>query len=342
LRQVFFNFYGEKVCVQSCWSELIVLLEKDFSVFKVDSLEHNDNKILNLKIINGNPGEIVIPEMVSKMQSLNSITYQNEQIRYNDYYGKLLSVFNYQKETAELISLDLDKTHEIAYLLILSRVGKSLDVRRLHKLHAFAVSYKKIAFVCMMPMKGGKSTLLLELLKHEGVKMISDDIPLIDHAGKIYPFPIKIGIDGIWEKSISISDAEENVYHLKREQYGLKTFVCLIGLRDKVELPGNSFNKVIIAEGFRFNSEKINILHSSMLVTFRGLLKHGVVGIGLPMILEYFWEFGWRDFILKTKIFFFRVYGFWVLALRSKRIQIQLGRNVENNAIEILKFMETI
>lgn len=341
LRQVYFDFYDQKVCVESEWDELLSLLEKDFSIFRVNIQEQSvDQKILKIEIVKGLPCDMKIPEMVSRMQTLNSITYQQGPIRYNDYYGKLLSIFDYQREFGQLISMDIDKAHEVAYLLILSRIGKRLDVQGLHKLHAFAISYKNIAFVCMMPTKGGKSTLLMELLKNDGVKMISDDIPLIDDSGRVHPFPIKIGTEHAWNNALNVLNPKENIYQLKREQYGTKTFISLRGLADKVEKPGAIFEKVIIAEGFRFNSDNSEIKYASWIGTFVGLFKHGIIGIGLPMIIEYFWEFGAKDFLVKTKIFLFRLYAFFIFSIKSKRIKIQLGKRSDLATIKILKFLD--
>lgn len=337
MKQIYFNFYGETVYVQSDWSELLTLLGKDFSLF-IDNPQVKSH--LTILIARGNPGHQKIPEMVSKMQSLNSITYQLGHIRYNDYYGKLLSIFDYKNQSAQIISEDEDKTHEVAYLLMLSRVGKSLDLHGLHKLHAFAVSYKGIAFVCMMPMKGGKSTLLMELLKNKEAKMISDDIPLIDRLGHVHAFPIKIGVDDARRIPFDITNPEENIYQLNREQYGPKTFICLNGLKEKVELPGTQFDKVIIAEGFRYNADHSLIRCSSWVSTYLGLFKHGVIGIGLPMILEYFWEFGIKDFIIKSKIFLLRFYSFGILCSRNHRIKIQLGRKSDLSAKAIFEYLE--
>lgn len=339
MNSVFFNFYGEKVCVISDWEEQLFLLKKDFSIF--ESHQKPEEKQLTITLTRGIPSEIPTPVMVSRMQTLNSITYQQGSIRYNDYYGKLLSIFDYDLEKAELISEDADKMHEVAYLLILSRIGKKLDLRGVHKLHAFAISYNGIAFVCMMPMKGGKSTLLLELLKYEKVKMISDDIPLIDKSGNVLPFPIKIGIEEGAKHSLVIKNPEENIYQIKREQYGIKTFICLNGIMDKVELPENVFTKIVIAEGFRFNSNSSEVLKSSWLTTFKGLFKHGIIGVGLPMMVEYFWEFGLVDFVVKTKIFFFRFYGFLVFSLKSNRVKIKLGKRSDLAAAEIIKYLDS-
>ena len=339
MRQVSFNFYGQKVCAASDWPEVLELLKKDFGMFYSD---HSLSEECQLKIvlIKKDPKEVTTPEIVSSAQSVNSITYQLRGIRYNDYYGKLLSVFNYNKEEAHIYSLDIDRLHEVAYLLILSRVGKALDLKGIHKLHAFAISYGDIAFVCMMPMKGGKSTLLIELLKSGQVKMISDDIPLIDLIGNVYSFPIKIGCDELSSRQLGVINPEANIYKLKRELYGEKTFVNSLGLEGKVEFPGKKFSKVVIAEAFRFNSFESSVVDSSFPKTLKGLFKHGVIGVGLPMIFEYFWEYGLIDFLKKAQIFISRFIGFSVFAMRSKKVTIYLGKKPERAAVEILKFLK--
>lgn len=339
LERIDLNFYGERVCIQSDWSEVLCLLKKDFSAFVVPDDHKKSAKVLTVSIFKEEPRTVQIPSMVSKMQSLNAISYQEGSTRYSDFYGKLLSIFDYKSEVASLYSLDMEKLHEISYLLVLSRVGKRLDLKSLHKLHAFAISYNNLVFVCMMPMKGGKSTLLLELLKNDKVKMISDDIPLVDIRGRVFAFPLKIGVN-VLDGSFPIFEPAENIYHLNRELYGPKTFICLNGLQDKFERPGVFFNKVIVAEAFRFNSTQTLIASASFLKTFKGLFKHGVIGIGTPIVVEYFWEFGFRDLITKSIIFLRRFYAFFVLGLKSKKLSIFLGKDPVTAAKEIIDYLE--
>jgi hypothetical protein len=337
LAQLKLNFYGELVEIESEWTEIIDLIARDFSYFKCRSEVYNPKKI-QLKIYNAKPENVSIPQITTSMQTLSSLTYQVGDVRYNDYYGKLTSIFNYKTEKAEIYSLDLSKTHEVAYLFILSRVGKKLDILGLHKLHAFAVSYNDIAIVCMMPMKGGKSTLMLELLKNPSIKMISDDIPFINRFGEVLPCPIKVGLEK-WSAPFQVIDPEKNIYQMQREHYGPKILICVEGFLDKIVKPDEKFKKIILIEAFRYNSMESRILKTSWLKTFKGLFKHGIVGIGLPMVVEYFWEFGIRDFFIKSFIFCSRLTSFFIFSLRAKKFQLNLGKESGNAAAEILKIV---
>jgi len=332
------NFWGINVSIKSDWSELVDVLTKDFwSYINHEKMTHIEFD-LTLDIVKTDEA-IFIPEgLVASMQTQNAITYDIGGVRYCNYYSKAFSEINFNTNCARVHGVDFDKIHEIAYLLILSRVGKKLDLKGLHKLHAFAVSFKEIAFVCMMPSKGGKSTLLVELLKDSRIKMISDDIPLVDAKGRIHPFALKIGLDQI-PPELEVIEKDKNVYSIKREAFGEKKLVCTRGIQNRVEQT-KVFKKVILAEGVRFNSDHSVLTPASWPFIMKGLFKHGVIGVGSPIVIEYFWESGARDFITKTRIFFKRVRGFFRLSLRARKMKLLSGKDPSHTSKVILDMLE--
>lgn len=336
---VFLNFYEIKVRIESDWDELIWTLLKDFSSFECNTI-NNSFIDLNLKIEKKSCSLLEIPKSKLRFTSKNSKTYQVKKKRFNDYYGKVKTIFDYESNQALICGEDFDRVHEVAYLMILSRVGKLLDLNGMHKVHAFAVSYKDSALLCMMPSGGGKSTLLLNLLKHKEIKLISDDIPMIDRDLNLVPFPLKIGLVENAEIGIEVDDPEDNIYYMKREFYGNKKLICLNGLKKRIEKNKIPFNKLIIAEGFRTENEKTYSRNVGFFRIWKGLFIHGIIGIGTPIIIEYFWEFGLKDFFTKFKIFRHRCYTLTKLAIKSKKMHIFIGKNSENNAKEIIKILE--
>ena len=337
--QLYLNFYGFPVFIESCNEQILTLIEKDFFIFKGPPIANHLKDSFTLKIIDKNAPENLIPEIQSTMQTQTSLSYDLNGIRYNDYYGELTSKINFDKNEATLYSSNIKKLHEVSYLIILSRVGKKLDLMGFHKLHAFAIAMDDIAVVCMMPTKGGKSTLLLELLKDPRIKMISDDIPLINRHGNVFSFPIKIGLES-YNNEIPVENPQENIYQMHRTQYGTKTLISVRGLKNKIIFPNQSFKKVILIEAFRINSSHSYLGLLSWKQTFRGLFKHGVIGIGLPMVLEYFWESGFKDFLVKTFIFFSRSISFFIFSLKATRLRLRLGKKPEKAAVEIIYFLE--
>ena len=332
---IYLNFYEVKVQVESGLADILTLLKKDFSVFISPLiLEKAD---FSLQIFSQEPPVKEVPNIVATMQTSNSICYDIEETRYCDYYGDLLVVLDTRHNRARVYSKNLSKIHEVCYLLILSRVGKMMDLKGLHKLHAFSVSYNDLAIVCMMPMKGGKSTLLMQFLKDKRFKIISDDIPLVNFLGEIIPFPIKIGLSDL-PGNLAVQEPEKNYYTMDRGHYGKKQLLCLEGLPGRVESVNKKFKKVLLIEGFRYNSKTSILKNASIFESIKGLFKHGVIGFGLPMVIEYFWEPGFMDFYRKTKIFFLRLFAFTGLLVRSKRMKLFLGKNPQEASEVIIQY----
>lgn len=337
MQRILISIFGVKIQIASEWAEMVNIISKDFWSFRDLSGDNRFDISIQIKQTDERP---TFPESVTSMQTQSALTYDNGRIRYCDYYGKAASVIDFKNEEATVFGTNFDKVHEIVYLMVLSRAGKLLDIRGHHKLHAFAVGFKDMAFVCMMPSKGGKSTLLVELLKDSRIKMISDDIPLINWKGEVLPFLLKIGLNEI-PADLNVLNKEENIYSMKRELHGEKILVCTKGIEEKLVDNGQIFSRIILAEAFRFNSTQSKILPSSWRKTFKGLFKHGIIGIGSPIIIEYFWESGLSDFILKTWIFCRRFIAFLTLSLRSKRVMIYAGTSPAATSKEILRFLES-
>ena len=338
MQRILINISGELAVVQSDWSALLDVLKKDFWSFL--EAEQSSGLRKNVEItLYETTQKPNFPEIVSSFQTQNAITYDVGHKRYCDYYDQAYTTIDFDTNQAEVYGADFDLIHEITYLMILSRVGKKLDLRGLHKLHALAVSFEDQAFVCMMPSKGGKSTLLTELLKDPRVKMISDDIPLIDSFGCVHTFPLKIGLNDI-PAGLQVENPAENIYTMKRKLYGLKMLVSTKGLGQRVESNNRVFRHVFLAEAFRYNSETSVIKNSPWLKTFKGLFKHGIIGVGSPIVIEYFWQNGLSDFLIKTRIFIMRCLAFGALSVRSHKLQIYAGRNPQQTAELIIKQLE--
>jgi len=52
----------------------------------------------------------------------------------------------------------------------------------------------KKSIIVLLPSGGGKSTIALRILKENDFKLLSEDSPLVDKRGDVYPFPLRIGI----------------------------------------------------------------------------------------------------------------------------------------------------
>ncbi|MBT5093773.1 MAG: hypothetical protein HOM21_06000 [Halobacteriovoraceae bacterium] len=268
-------------------------------------------------------------------ESVNSITYQRGSVRINDYHGKAQSLMDYSKEEAQVFGQSLEKLHELTYLLIHSRVGKAWDLQGLHRVHSCAFTIGKKLCLILLPSGGGKSTLLLELIKNSGSEfsLYSDDAPLIDSNGLVHPFPVRIGL----EREIpDWVDAPEK-YQLLREHHGKKH---LISLKDWDVPVGNDYDEVLVMTANRHPVAECVIRDGFLGQHALVLLESLIIGLGLPMILEYFWETGFMDFWRKVKIALLRTRASAQLLRNSAIYHIDLGSNSKENAKVLREFLE--
>ena len=269
-----------------------------------------------------------IPQVAACMQSLNSLTYEQGERRFNDYYGKALTIYDYQQERGEIYSESLEKLHELSYLVVLSRVGKKMDQEGLHKLHAFGVIKHHKALLGIMPMKGGKSTHFLELLRDPEVQILSDDTPLISRWGRVLPFPLRVGLEQQGHRGQVVEQNSASLYHLHRERYGKKH---LLSLRSLPHAVGGEYREIILFQGVRFNGNECWVTKMSWGAMAWELFRSLVVGQGLPMVWEYFWQFGPRDFVRKAGIILSRLLAACCLLWRARCYRVFLGRDIAKN-----------
>lgn len=322
------SFYGVNVLIESSLDSLLSLLKKDFSYFVVESLP-TSTLGLALTIKKENYQGKIPQNLVAISQSQTCLTYEENHLRYNDYYGEALAIFNYAQESCEIFGEDESRLHEIVYLIILSRVGLMHDKCGIHRLHAFGVTYHDVNLIGMMPMKGGKSTLFMNLLKNPAVEVLSDDSPLIDQQGKILPFPIRLGLQEKPEDYAS--------YTMKRKIYGEKFLIDIADIQNKV---GSEKPYTVLFQGRRSTYEQCQIIHCSKIKMLIHLFKNLIVGLGLPMVIEYFLMTGLEDKIEKVKITWLRVLSSLHLLMKSDCYEFYLTSNPDKNTQAILEFLD--
>lgn len=287
--ELFIDIYGIGCRISVSSRELYERLENDFKYFVVPGNGHElfMNIICYIQVP---PFEKV--EGKRRFRFREVITHDQGLTRYNNYDENLLSIYNFTTEEGSIYSQDINLLHEITYLLILSRVGKALDLKGLHRLHAMAVTNGRDSFVSCGASGTGKTTGSLSFIKN-GYSLISDDTPLVDRHGRVYPFPIRIGLQN--------QDMGKNYIVLKRREYGEKYLYDAVPFASTEKI--SSYSLICLEKR---NKKVSRIKESTFLTRFVFLLKYMVIGLGTPQIIEYFWEPGVKDFFIKMRIFLSR------------------------------------
>lgn len=338
---IFLTIQGFRLTVSSNDDSILSRLKMDFEYFLEEPSERDkDTKDTKIQLsitsnFSASLSKDIIPRQLKPLfQRQNSITYEHNGIRYNDYYGSVISVFKAHSGEAFLTGIDLDKLYEVTYLLILSRSGKFADMAGLHKVHAFSVVQNGMGLVCMQPMRGGKSTLFTELVLNHDVEIGSDDTPLINDQGTLLSFPLRVSLDSIPQ---NLDLTEKDYYLMKREFFKAKFSLSLKKFAKPIAKDCHQF---IFVEAHRSTLEKPEIIKMSRLRLFRRLFHHMVIGFGLPIIFEYFWESGYKDFFIKTIIFIKRFTLALKLTFTKEGHDLYLCSDSKKNAEAILKLIQ--
>lgn len=319
-KKLFFNFYGVGVEVTSSWDEPLNRLAKDFSFFTCEEVSTLE---LNLCIVEDE--EVFDRNTQYTYKSSKVAFYERDGERVCNYHNKIQSRINFENGNALVKGKDINGVHEVSYLLILSRVGKALDQLGFHRLHAGAFEKDNILFLALFPSGGGKSTLISTVMKDRSYHFFSDDSPLIKSDYTVVPFPIRIGFE-----ENAIPKDLENIpsYSLKRFRYGMKNLFSLEDLNWPV---GSSYQKVILISGSR--GERASYAQTFGLSHLFHILKEGVIGVGLPILYEYFWEYGSKDFMVKMRITLKRMKTLIGLWLKAKKYQVTLESDLDKNKL---------
>lgn len=314
-----FEIFGLAVKVNTAHAELIDRLKNDFGAFPLNS---DLKPFMEIDIFYQFPIFDDIPKMPSTGQSENSIYYDVGNTRFNDYYGDALSIIDYNTEKVKLYALDVHLLHELSYLVILSRTARKMDLMGYHKLHASAVFLNGKAHVFMLPSKGGKSTLLKNILEqYPKAMIISDDSPVFDKFGNLYSFPLRIGLND--------DQLEGHYIKLNRRKHGTKYLYLLMDrlfpYKNKIEA-----SNVVLYTGNRGRVVKTQISEGKLTRIAKALLLNGIIGLGLPIIKEYFLRKTLLSIFENFFILCLRVYSFSFVCMMSKKRMIYIKEGLSS------------
>lgn len=168
------------------------------------------------------------------------------------------------------------------------------------------------------------------------MEFLSDDCPLVDAQGRVYPFPIRLGTSDR-ESLKELAKDEKCFYEMDRENLGLKHLLDSSCLTNPKAFGAGE--NVVLVNGRRTFKAGCEIKRIGRLKMLSHLFRHMIIGIGLPMILEYWWETGPDDFVRKARIGIKRFFSATALCLKADRFEIELGENPELNYKTLKNFL---
>lgn len=332
---LYFDFHGITLKVVSDDKESASFIASDFSYFNLDPSNKKIEPQITISVYLSNPPLERIPEgTLAAYQTKDAVVYKSGDIRYFDYFGKALVIYDYHYESGEIHSLKREDLYEKCYLLIMSRLGELLDRKNLHRIHAMGLVFDGKAVLCLLPMGGGKTTLALSLLENREFSLLSEEVPLVSKTGILYPFPIRMGVN----EDTPLSIPEEYLKPFKRTHYNPKTLIDIRYFKNQISSvaePG------FIFIGKRLHSAHPKIIRTSFFRTFLSLFRLCVIGVGLPQMLEYILRFDLLDMARQFPILLSRLRSSLILIHKSKTYELHLSYDLRANAVLLTDFISS-
>lgn len=296
---------------------------RDFAAFRTEGLTGGAD--VTVRCHGSPPPWDDLPRGIAVLVQPHFVAYRAGTERWVDYNGQALTRWDFSREEGDLWAEDPARAWEVLYLLVHSRVGELLDRRGLHRLHALSLEVGGRAVLALLPSGGGKTTLGLAALELPGVRLLSDDIALVDRAGRVLPFPLRIGCSAppAWVKP-------RHLRRFSRHQYGDKWLLDVEALGDRVGdrlvLPS------ALVVGQRVLGGPPSLARAPRRSAAAPLAREMVAGLGLPQLVEYFLRLDPADPLRKAPLAASRALAAARLLARCPVYRITLGRDLEDNA----------
>ena len=321
--KLFLNFYNYTILITSDEESLLKKLSDEFHYFVVNGPIEVD---ASFDIFRSPPPKL--PSMIAVKLLETCSIYRMGHQQFVDYGGMAQSIWDTENDKISIYSSDLDFLYEISFLAIHSLVGQELDRNGICRVHALGFTLGNKNTLVMLPSKGGKSTLLSNVLQNPEVKIISDDMPLINFKGCVYPFPSKISMNKRPEAGV-LSDLQWTEF--KRSQYPIKWTAGLAQLKDRIETHSDEKSTLLVA-GYRLSSGKSILTPVKKWNMIGPVMEHMILGIGLPQVIEMFLKFQLSDLFKMFRHGLMRAICAFQLVRKSDCYYFYMGEDCAENA----------
>ena len=264
-------------------------------------------------------------EGVASFVTPRNVVYQDGGRTIVDYFGRAVTVLDRATGRVFVQGEDEHLVHEAVYHFLLSRIGEHLETCGLTRLHALGLSGCQGAVAVMLPSGGGKSTLALRALREEGVRLLSEDSPLIDRRGHAHPFPLRIAVNPT--DAANLPDG--SVRRMDRMEFHPKLVLDLEAFSDQVESKPQPLRHLVIGQRSLGTHAALEEVPRRSAVST--LIREAIVGVGIYQGMEFVLQHGMRDTVGKLGIAATRTACCAGVLARAKVWRLTVGRDHARN-----------
>jgi len=324
------DIYGYRALVTCACPEALAGIREDFAFFAKGAAADVISDAVRIDLLDADPPYAEVPDVAANVFTPRNVSYRSGDLTFVDYSGAALGIHDRKRGGFRVFSRNCDLLYEAAYLFLLAQSGEYLDARRLHRVHALGVSVQNCAALVLLPMGGGKSTLGSELLRYPEIRLLSDDSPLIDGGGKVWAFPLRLGLMPGSEGNIP----RDKFRTIRRMEFGPKLLVNHSYFADRVAAQADAG---LLLLGTRSLSNTCEITPASKIAALRAMLGNCVVGMGLFQGMEFVFQRGWAEVFRKSMAAALRLRASLRLIAKSEIYHVVLGRDIEQNGRAVME-----
>ena len=176
----------------------------------------------------------------------------------------------------------------------------------------------------------------LNMLQRDGVKLISEDSPLMRRDGLIEPFPIRIGV----RPGTVIPDVPDSfLLDIQRMEFGPKKLIDIKFFSDRISGPV-PISAILL--GTRFSAGESSIKQIARRHAFRPLVSDAVVGLGLYQGIEFVLQSSAFELMGKGRLACSRLRNCMGCLRRATVHRFEMGTDIEQTAETLARFLKEI
>jgi len=318
-----FDVYGLRIRVSGDCPDVCAAVALDFAWFRVPA--DDDAPHVDVVIRQDVPDFEPFGALRAAFVTPRNVVYQEGDRTIIDHFGRGLSVLDRTTGRVEITGQDELFLAQVAYLYLLSRIGEHVDRRGLIRFHALGLAGRQGGVAVVMPSGGGKTTLALQALGNPDVRLVSEDTPLLDRAGFLHPFPLRIGM---------------RAAHLERLPPGWDARVVRSGPDAKYAVEVETFADRVASEavplrhlviGFRSLGRDATLEPAPRRTAVTTLVREDVVGFGFFQGMEFLLRHGVRDVLGRVDVTSTRARCCLAGLRRASVWKLTLGRDLDRN-----------
>jgi hypothetical protein len=321
-----FDVYGFRFSLSG--DPAIDTLAEDLAFFRREAVD----RPMKIVLCRQAPAYQDVPQRPASVYTPRNVALTENGRTFIHYGGRALAIYDRAEPSFCVQSLETDMLYEATYLFLLSRIGEFLDARHMHRIRAMALAYCGKAILAVLPMGGGKSTLAAELLKCPDFDFLSDDSPFIARDGRVYAFPLRLGLPPGAESEFP----PECRRTINRMEFGPKVLLNYAYFASRVK---PSADPGIVFLGCRSLAPACRIEPCGTMESYRSMIANCVIGLGLFQGLEFVVRSNAIELAAKARVGASRLRNARRLFRRSRVYRLILGRDRVQNAQAVIDFV---